>query len=131
MRGTWLIVAVAAALLWAGCAGTTKGEIQGVPQEGTWPHVECPPGSGITAALRLNEIIGWAQADGSPKALEARLKAEECATAHTGVNDLHCQKVVSAWTHANQVAMDPGLPPHEKEQLWQACVDELTHGPDG
>jgi hypothetical protein len=121
-------VAVAAALLWAGC-GTPKRQLEGEPQAGTWPHVECPPGSGVTAALRLDEIIGWAQADGSPKAMEAREKAEECARDHHRVDDEHCRSVLQAWTHANKVAMDPGLPPHEKEALWQLCVDELTHGP--
>lgn len=129
MRGTWLIALAAAALLWAGCK--SKPQETAVPQEGVWPHVECPLGSGITAALRLDEIITWAQADGSPKAMEARVQAEQCARDHTGVNEVHCREVFRAWTHANEVATNPGLPPHEKEQLWQACVDELTHGPEG
>lgn len=128
MRGTWLITIAVAVLLLAGCKTPSQ---QGVAQEGMWPHVECPPGSGIPAALRLDEIMNWAQADGSPKALEARLKAEECGRDHVGVNETHCQEVFRAWSHANEVATNPGLPPHEKEQLWQACVDELTHGPEG
>jgi hypothetical protein len=128
MKRTWLIVAAVAALGWAGCKGT---EVQGEPQAGRWPHVECPQGSGVTAALRLSEIIGWAEADGTPKAILARGLAEVCATEHTGVNELHCQKVFQAWTFANQVVTNPELPPHEKEQLWQACADELTHESDG
>ena len=130
MRATWLIAAAAAALLWTGC-GTPKGQVAAEPEAGAWPQVECPAGSGVTAALRLDEIIGWTGADGSPKAIEARQKAVECARNHTGVNPVHCQKVFQAWTLANQVVSDPGLPPHEKDQLWQACADELTHGPDG
>ncbi|MHC4974340.1 MAG: hypothetical protein ACYTG3_18620 [Planctomycetota bacterium] len=129
MRGTWLIVAVAATLLVAGCA-KSKPQIQEAAQEGAWPHIECPPGSGITAALRLNEIIGWAQADSSPKAMEARGKAEECARDHFGTRERHWELVFAAWTHANEVATNPALPPHRKQELWQACVDELTHGPD-
>ncbi len=129
MRGTWLITVAAAVLLSAGCK-SAKTQVTGVPQEGTWPHIEWPRGSGVTAALRLHEIITWAEADGSPKAMEARERAETCAQSHHGTRDTHCQLVLEAWTHANHVAMNPGLPPHEKEQHWQACVDELTHGPD-
>lgn len=129
MRGTWLITVAVAVLLWAGCKSAAP-EMQGVPQEGTWPHVEWPHGSGITAALRLDEIITWAQADGSPKAMEARAKAAECAQVHHGTNDTHCQMVLVAWEHARAVATQPGLPPDQKRALWQACVDELTHGPD-
>jgi hypothetical protein len=128
-------VAVAATLLWAGCQQTQpqtqEQEVDAVAQEGAWPHVECPMGSGTTAAMRLHEIIGWAGANPSPKADEARLKAGECARDHIGVNEIHCDEVFRAWTHANEVATNPGLPPHEKEQLWQACADELTHGPEG
>jgi hypothetical protein len=126
VRGTWLITV--AVLLWAGCKTQTQ---QGVPQEGVWPHVDCPAGSGIPAEVRLDEITNWAQADGSPKAMEARTKAEECARDHVGVNDEHRQEVFQAWTHAKEVATNPGLPLPEKQQLWQACVDELTHGPEG
>ena len=130
MRRTWLIVAVAAALLGAGCA-SSKGAVGEEAMAGSWPHVECPPGSGITAALRLDEIIGWSGADGSPMAIDARQRAVECARNHPWVTEVHCQQLFAAWTHANQVATNPGLPPHEKDQLWQACADELTHGPDG
>ena len=128
MRGTWQIVAAAAAVLLAGCA-TSQPVFEVVPHTGAWPHIEYPEGSGITAALRLNQIIEWTHANPSPEADRARLLAEECGRDHHRVEAAHSQSVLSAWNHAHNVATQPGLTPEEKEALWRLCVDELTHGP--
>jgi len=127
VRGTGLVAAAAAVLL-VGCASSTP-VFEVVPQTGAWPHIEYPEGSGITAALRLNQIIEWTHANPSPLADQARELAEACGRDHHRVGALHSQEVLRAWNHAHSVATQPGLPPHEKDQLWQRCVDELTHGP--
>jgi len=121
-------VAAAAAVLLVGCA-TSQPAFQVMAHTGTWPHIEYPEGSGVTAALRLNQIIEWTHANPSPLADRARELAEECGRDHQRVGAVHSQEVFRAWGHAQKVATQPDLPPHEKEALWQLCVDELTHGP--
>lgn len=119
-KGTALLAFVILTLV--GCTGIDHEERSGVMRE--WPDVECPMGLGKTAEARLADIETWA-GTGTP----AYRKAQECR-AHTGVNELHCTRLFSAWTAA-EATRTPGLTEPQKQALWMLCVSELTHGPGG
>jgi hypothetical protein len=94
-------------------------EFPPLPPVGTWANVDCPPGGGISAWKRLNEIYVWANAHpANPVARQAKEKALTCARSHTVGRPEHVDKVLAAWTAA-------------KIPDWTACVTELTHAPDG
>jgi hypothetical protein len=80
--------------------------------------------------MRLEDIMRWAGEDGSPAAEHAQQMAAQCLQ-HTIDRPIHREKVLRAWARAERVHTHPGLPPEEKEGLWNACADELTHATDG
>lgn len=114
MRGKLVLAAV---LLGAGCLSTS-----GVVQYGDLPD-------GPTPEEQLREILDWADADGSPAALEARQQADTGLRRTTDA-DADRERISRAWTHARAAAR-PDLEPQEKERLWRLCANELTHGADG
>jgi len=117
VRGNWKLMLVVAVLLCVGCGNDEEPE--GLPEADPWPNVECPPGSGVTAGERLEEIIALAVPPdpGTPTG-DASKKAMECRDAHVVGLPMHVDKVFTAWNAAR--AGD-----------WVACVSELTHGNDG
>ncbi len=117
-------VVVLVGVVLAACSGEETNPPLGT-QTASWPKVECPEGSGITAEARLLQIEGWA-----PAASDAKSKAQACRTTHTGVNPVHCGRVFSAWSAAN-AAQNQLLSPEQKEVLWALCASELTHGTSG
>ena len=128
--------------LWALCVSelTHDGNGGGVAASAgsaSWPAMICPPGSGISAAQRLQEIIGWASSNHPDVARRPDVVslAENCMGGHTGpaaANGEHCAKVYAAWTAAKQ-AGDPenGFTPAQRRSLWSVSVSELTHDGNG
>jgi hypothetical protein len=117
VRGIWLIVAVAL-VLWAGCAATP-----GDPIGKGWPDVTCHGGN---ARAMLDDIIAKATEDGRTD--DVVPAATQCRDNHTGVTVYHCAKVTAAWALAQQAAAETDS--GKKKELWDACLDELTHPPD-
>ena len=107
---------VAAVLLGAGCI---------VPSGVTYDD----PPEGPSAAELLQEILDWAEADGSATALDAK-KAAQATLRRPSDSEEYRERVSRAWNHA-QAAIQPGVRSGKKTRLWAACVSELTHGPDG
>jgi hypothetical protein len=91
------------------------------PPAGTWPDVTCHSGN---AKAMLDDIIAKAEAEGRA---DVAAKARECRDRHRGVSCYHCAKVTAAWCLAQQAVAEPD--PNKKKELWDACLDELTHPP--
>ena len=118
-------MAVLAVLLCSGCVWTN-----GNGDNEAWLNMMCPTGEGEQRAEDLlDAIIAWAP---PPPAIgaAAKVKAEECKL-HTAATEMHCAKLVTAWTAAKQAATTAGLSQATKDALWTLCISELTHGSDG
>jgi len=113
MRGKLM---VAVALVAAGCLAPS-----GVSYD--------DPPEGPTSAELLQEILDWAEADGSATAMDAKKAAQGVLRSPSDSED-YKERVSRAWTHA-QAAIQPGVQSGKKTRLWAACISELTHGPDG
>ena len=120
------VLFVVSVLLCSGCVWFNGDDDDDDNQ--AWLDMLCPTSEGEQKVEDLlDAIIGWAPpapAIGS----DAKVKAEACKL-HTGLTEVHCAHVVTAWIAAEQAnaATDQAV----KDALWTLCISELTHGSDG